>query len=59
MVKIYINGFDWFLDINQEPKRLYPTSNKKEHEGYSIYSKHFTEDERKQIYEIIKYKLIK
>lgn len=29
LIEIYINGFDWFLDLNQEPKRLYPTNNNK------------------------------
>jgi hypothetical protein len=57
MIPIFINGFDWWLDINQEPKRLYPTNNKNEHEGYSIYSKFFTENEREQIQEFIKYKI--
>lgn len=59
LIKIYINGFDWFLDLNQEPKRLYPTANKNEHEGYSIYSNHFTENERQQIQDFIKYRLCK
>jgi hypothetical protein len=57
LIPMYINGFRWYLDIVEEPNRVYPTSNNKEHEGFSIYSNHFTEDERRQIYEFIKYKL--
>jgi len=57
LIPIYINGFQWYLDIVEEPNRLYPTNNKKGHEGFSIYSKHFTEDEKRQIQEFIKYRL--
>lgn len=57
LTSLYINGFLWYLDVNQEPKRLYPENNTDSHEGYSIYSNHFTEDERKQIQNFIKYDL--
>lgn len=57
LIPIYINGFQWYLDVVEKPNRLYPTSNKREHEGYSIYSKHFTENEKQQIYKFIKYQL--
>lgn len=55
MIQVYINGFEWFLDVDQEPKRLYPTNNKNEHVGYSIYSNHFTQNEREQIFKRLKH----
>lgn len=55
LLPMYVNGFLWYLNINQHPPRLYPEDNIKSHEGYSIYSNFFTEDERKQIQDFIKY----
>lgn len=52
--KIYINGFEWWLDKIQTPPKVYHTSTSKE-EGISIYSNHFTGDERKQVLDFIKY----
>jgi hypothetical protein len=57
LIKVYINGFEWYLDIYTSPNRVYPENNNKSHEGFSVYSNHFTPDERRQIQEHIKYKL--
>lgn len=51
--KIYINGFEWWLDINSTPPMIYISEYSKD--GFSVYSKHFTIDERKQVLDYIKY----
>jgi hypothetical protein len=54
-IKIYINGFEWYLDNTKTIPMLYEdeTSN----DGYSIYTNFFTTDERRQVFDYIKYKL--
>lgn len=51
--KIFVDGFEWYLDKKSTPPMLYHTSNG--NEGISVYSNHFMADERKEILDYIKY----
>jgi hypothetical protein len=52
-IKLYINGFEWWLDKTVSPPKVYLTETC--NEGVSIYSKHFTLDENRQVSDFIKY----
>ena len=52
--KIYINGFEWWLNKESFPPRVFLTETSEE-VGISIYSNHFMLDEKRQIEDYIKY----
>lgn len=56
-VKISINGYEWFVDLNSNPLMIYDTE--KSNNGQSIYDKGITKNEREQILNYIKYDLPK
>ncbi len=49
--KVFVNGFEYYLD--REKLLIYDKDNSEE--GMSIYSNHFTKNEREQILDYIKY----
>lgn len=52
--KVFINGFEYYLD--REKLLIYDNNdNDNNEDGMSIYSNHFTKNEREQILDYIKY----
>lgn len=51
--KIYINGFEWWLEIINNTPFIYISETSQD--GLSIYSKDITKNEREQVLNIIKY----